>query len=118
MRVGNGPLKWKDKIVENSLEMARVLNEYFSSVFTEENSRNIPLCNNDPLEQELTDIDITEEKVAKAIDQMKKNKAAGVDGFGKTFVKGISKGIMEPLVSLMKEALEKTVVRARRLEKN
>ena len=93
-------MKWKNKIVENSLEMARVLNEYFSSVFTKENSRNIPLCNNDPLEQELTDIDITEEKVAKAIDQMKKNKAAGVDGFCTTFVKGSSKGIMEPLVSL------------------
>ena len=41
---------------------------------------------------------------------MKKNKAAGVDGFCTTFVKGSSKGIMEPLVSLMKEALEKTVV--------
>ena len=48
VRVRIGPLKWKDKIVENSLEMARVLNEYFSSVFTKGNSRNIPLGNNDP----------------------------------------------------------------------
>jgi hypothetical protein len=37
-------------------------------------------------------------------------KVAGVDGFGTTFVKGSSKGLMEPLVSLMKESLENAAV--------
>jgi ribonucleases P/MRP protein subunit RPP40 len=110
VRVGIGPLKWKDKMVENSLEMARVLNEYFGSVFTREDTINIPLGNFESLKHELTDIDITKEKVSKAIDQMKKNKAAGVDGFDTTFVKGSSKGLMEPLVALMKGSLENAVV--------
>ena len=41
---------------------------------------------------------------------MKKNKAAGVDGFGTTFVKGCSEGLMEPLVQLMRGSLENAVV--------
>ena len=43
---------------------------------------------------------------------MKKNKAAGVDGFGTTFVKGCSEaeGLMKPLVQLMRGSLENAVV--------
>jgi hypothetical protein len=36
VRDGIGPLRWKDKMVEDPLEMASVFNEYFGSVFTEQ----------------------------------------------------------------------------------
>ena len=42
VRVEIGPLKWKDKMVERSVDMAKVLNEYFGCVFTKEDTSNIP----------------------------------------------------------------------------
>jgi hypothetical protein len=110
IRDGIGPLRWKDKMVEDSLEMARVFNEYFGSVFTREDSSNIPEVNTEAQNEVLSDIEITEEMILKAINQMKKNKAAGVDGFGTTFVKGCSEGLMEPLVQLMRGSFENTIV--------
>jgi hypothetical protein len=110
VRTGIGPLKWDDKMVDSSLEMARVLNEYFVSVFTREDLSNIPVINIETQKEALIDIEITEERVTKAISQMKNNKAAGVDGLGSTFVKGCLKGILEPLISLFRGSLDKGVV--------
>ncbi len=49
VRVGIGSLKGKDKMVENSLEMAGVINAYFWCVFT----RNIPRGNIEPMKDDL-----------------------------------------------------------------
>jgi hypothetical protein len=108
--MGIGPLKWKDKLVESSLEMAKVLNEYFVSVFTREDLRNLPILEEVEEKEVLLDIDITKERIMKAVKQMKPNKAAGVDGLGSTFVKESSKGILEPLVSLMRSSMENAKV--------
>ena len=109
-RMGIGPLKWKDKLVESSLEMAKVLNDYFVSVFTKEDLSNIPIMNEKDEKEVLLDIDITEGRIIRAVKQMKPNKAAGVDGFGSTFVKESLEGILEPLISLMRSSMENQVV--------
>ena len=94
-RMGIGPLEWKDKMVESSLEMAQVLNEYFVSVFTREDLSNIPIMVEEDEKEVLLDIDLTEEIVIKAAKQMKPNKAVGVHGLGSTFVKECLKRILE-----------------------
>ena len=78
-------------LVSDSKEMANLFNDYFSSVFTKENLKNIPMVdvkglgdNNGALEN----IDINKERVAKALGTLKMNKAAGIDGLNSSFIKG------------------------------
>ena len=104
-----GPLKWKEKIIEEEEEMADVLNEYFASVFTEENKITVPEVHlNDRLI--LSEINVTEEKVFKAVNKMKANKAGGVDGLVSTYLKGSIRGIVRPLVKVFNESMEKTII--------
>ena len=60
--MGIGPLKWKDKMVESSLEMVKVLNDYFVSVFTRESLSNIPKMDEEGEKEVLLDIDTTGKK--------------------------------------------------------
>jgi Reverse transcriptase (RNA-dependent DNA polymerase) len=83
-----------------------VLNEYFVTVFTREDVSNMPLMEEEDEKEILMDIEITEEEITKAVKKMRPNKAAGVDGFGSTFVKESLVGTLEPLVSFMKSSLE------------
>jgi hypothetical protein len=105
-RVGIGPLKDKNgKIVEDAEGMTQILNKYFASVFTRENLDNIPEI--EPLgETGLSDIEINNERVAKAIKDMKMNKAAGPDELVSTFIKGTQESINEQLVNLFVQSME------------
>jgi hypothetical protein len=105
-RVGIGPLKDKNgKIVEDAEGMTQILNKYFASVFTRENLDNIPEIE-PPGETGLSDIEINNERVAKAIKDMKMNKAAGPDELVSTFIKGTQESINEQLVNLFVQSME------------
>ena len=61
--------------------MANIFNEYFSSVFTDENLANIPAVDNSAVNNKncyLEDIVINKSKITRAL--IKMNKAAGIDG--------------------------------------
>ena len=109
-KVGIGPLKINGKLIEDDFDMARNLNEYFATVFTREDTNNIPLAEVENCKEILQDIDITFERVQKAINSMKPNKAAGVDELVSSFIKGCAPGIIEPLVGLIKKSLQETSV--------
>jgi hypothetical protein len=89
-------LKWKDKFVEHDEGKAKVLNEYFSSVFTKEDTGTVPLSCKSEEVKVLSDITITEERIQKAVD--KHNKAMGEDVLVSTYVKSSIKGVTKPLV--------------------
>ena len=78
-----GPLKNKEgRIVGNDLEMAEMLNEYFVSVFTEENVSNMPTVQiryqgSNPLNE----INITLAKVKEKLKKLNQNKSQGPDNF-------------------------------------
>ena len=105
-----GPVKDEvGNLVSDSKEMANLFNDYFSSMFTKENLKNIPMVdvkglgdNNGALEN----IDINKERVAKALGTLKMNKAAGIDGLNSSFIKGCSSGIVKPLELIFKKSLE------------
>jgi len=105
-----GALKWNDKLVEDDEGKAKVLNEYFSSVFTKEDISTVPMSCNLEGGKILSDIAITEERIQKAVDKMKHNKAAGEDGLVSTYVKGSIKGIMKPLLHVYNRSLEETII--------
>ena len=78
-----GPLKNKEgKVVSNDGEMAEMFNEYFVSVFTNENTSNIPTV---PIKYEgsnpLSEINITTSKVKEKIGKLDRNKSQGPDNF-------------------------------------
>ena len=108
-KVGIGPLKLNGKLIEDDLEMAKILNDYFASVFTREDTNNIPLAAESHTEI-LEDINITFERVQKSIKSMKPNKAAGVDELVSSFIKGCAPGVLQPLVSLFQKSLSETRV--------
>ena len=105
-RVGIGPLKDKNgKIVEDAEGMTQILNKYFASVFTRENLDNIPEIESLG-KTSLCDIEINNERVAKAINDMKMNKAAGPDELVSTYIKGTQESIIEQLVNLFEQSME------------
>lgn len=96
-----GPLLNADgNIVMDNKGMVSILNDYFSSVFTKEDLENIPEARNIILDGKncsLEDIEINTSNIFKAINSLKANKAAGVDGIHSSFIKGCANGVGTPL---------------------
>ena len=86
-----GPLENNsENIISDGFQMAEVLNEYFSSVFTTENINSLP--------------------VPYKINNMKDNKSPGVDGIPPKLLKEIVEQISTPLAKLFNLSLEEGIV--------
>ena len=89
--------------------MAEVLNEYFSSVFTTEDISSLPVLftkfEGNKSEQ-LGQLFVTPEMIAKKIKKMKDNKSAGVDGIPPKLLKEIVEQISTPLAKVLNLSLE------------
>ena len=79
-----GPLENNSgNIISDGLQIAEVLNEYFSSIFTTEDISSLPVpvtkfeCDKS---EHLGQLFVTPEMIAKKIKKMKNNKSPGVDG--------------------------------------
>ena len=62
-------------------EKAEAFNDFFCSVFTDENLNNIPPVEEKNFDFPLSSVSITPDKVFKKLKSLKKNKSAGPDGF-------------------------------------
>ncbi len=82
-------------IVENK-QMADKLNNFFTSVFTKENTSNIP-----PKNQESTcgmdKIIITQDKIRRKIQELRLDSAAGPNGITPRLLKNLGHSILQPL---------------------
>ena len=95
--------------MSDNLEMAKILNGFFSSTFTKENLSNLPEPSKRAMNGrnlELNDISIDEEKVRRTLDKLQDNKAAGVDGINSTFLKNGIDGMVIPLVKIFQNSLQ------------
>jgi ribonuclease P/MRP protein subunit RPP40 len=107
-----GPLQdKKGEIVSDNEEMAALLNQHFTDVFTIEDLSNIeeamlPNKHTDGI----CDIDINSEVVRKSILKLQDNKAAGVDEINSTFLKRSIEGLKEPLSALFRKSLDTGIV--------
>ena len=100
-------------IISDGFQMAEVLNEYFSSVFTTEDISTLPV----PFtkfegnkSKYLGQLFVTPERIAKKIKKMKDNKSPGVDGIPPKLLKEIVEQISTPLAKLFNLALEEGIV--------
>jgi ribonucleases P/MRP protein subunit RPP40 len=108
-KVKVGPLKNSDgSIVGDSRGMSKVLNDYFATVFTDENMDNMPEPSGREREGKKSSIEwieMTEKKVEMAIGELKANKAAGVDELESNYIKSCSEGLTRPLKILFEKSL-------------
>ena len=102
-----GPLKDQDgNIISTDEEMAELLNKYFASVYTEEDTSEIPdvainYQGNEPLKK----IEITEEIVKTKIKKLNQNKSPGPDGFHPRVIKELEEEITPHLCDIYKASL-------------
>ena len=87
-------------------EKADTLNDFFCSVFTEENTEEIPTCEMKDIKHELGDIQITQEKVLKKLKQLDTTKSPGPDGFHARFLNELAEELSEPLALIFSKSLE------------
>ena len=103
-----GPLKDKDgRIISSDLEMSNVLNDYFASVFTRENTLDIPEMviryeGDAPLEN----IDFTLQDVINKIRKLNKSKSPGPDGFLPRVVKEVEEEVAPHIYKILKCSVE------------
>ena len=110
-----GPLENNSgNIISDGFQMAEVLNEYFSSVFTTEyiSSLPVPFPKSEGNKSEhLGQLFVTPEMIEKEkIKKMKDNKSHGVDGIPPKLLKEIVEQISTPLSKVFNLSLEEGIV--------
>ena len=100
-----GPLKDKnDKIIVDDQQGADLLNNYFSSVFTKENTENVPQPDQkfkgNENEKNLINLDITEHDVLQKLAKLKVDKSPGVDGIHPKLLFELRHELAKPIAEL------------------
>ncbi|MES9884664.1 MAG: reverse transcriptase family protein, partial [Sedimenticola sp.] len=92
-------------LVTESSERAEILNQFFTSVFTNENIVNIPEFEDRNFESPLTDIETSEEEVRKLITKLKPGKSQGPDQINPKFLIETAETLLEPITKIFKKSL-------------
>ena len=87
-------------------EKAEVLNKFFSSVFTRENTENVPEMPDRQFENILDNITITPEEVLKKLFNLNPSKAAGPDGLHCKLLYELRDFLCEPLARFFNRSLQ------------
>ena len=104
-RDGVGPLKSENgSLIVGEAETANMLNDFFASVFTEEDTTRMPHLGLET-EEELLDIQIKKEEIVKCILNLKMDSAAGPDGIQARLLKAAEKEVAVPLEIIFRKSL-------------
>ena len=98
-----------DVLLTEDQDMARALNEFFTSVFTKEELENLPRLS-PPSTELLNSIVVTEELVNKELDKLKPNKAAGADEIYPRILKECHSEVSNPLCLIFNKSLKESKV--------
>jgi ribonuclease P/MRP protein subunit RPP40 len=110
-----GPLKNSmGKVVEEDVEAANLLNDYFSSVFTIEDCSNVPkpfpFFQGNIESDGLLKINITKDMVENKLLKLNVDKCPGLDGIHPKMLVELRKEISEPLAKLYNSSLKTGIV--------
>ncbi len=85
-------------------EMAKVLNEYFGSVFTREDTNSVPRKEAET-EEKLEGVSIWERDIISKIENLKQDSAAGPDGICPRLLKETAREVAAPLKMIFEGTL-------------
>ena len=107
VKEGIGPLRDENNVETTDIEeMSTILNNYFATVFTEEDVTNVPTptifnVNN----EEVDDIDLSPEAVYDKLKSLDPEKAPGNDNINPAILRNAAKELAVPLSIIFKESL-------------
>ena len=104
-RTGTAPLKENGLLVSDSKSKARILNHQYQSVFSKEDSADIPEPN-EPESPTMPEIVVTEEGVFKQLSTLQENKASGPDKIPSRILKAAAKPLSRCLTLLYNSSLK------------
>ena len=87
-----------------------MLNNYFASVFQEEESTPLPNFDDRQFLQELNTILVTEENILKAIDRINPTKSQGPDYIHPKLIKECKNALVTPLKQIFKKSIQEAKV--------
>ena len=93
------------KIASSDQEKAEILNDFFSSVFTEEDTQNVPTPNMKEVTQELQDIKVELDDVYRRLTDLKVNTSAGPDNIHPRVLKELSAVLKYPIQIILQQSL-------------
>ena len=100
-------------VISATQDMTEVLNNYFSSVFTHEDTSGIPQVENifqgSPSE-ELNELHITPDEVDRLLGKLRDDKAAGADDILPKLLREVKKEIAYPVSCIFRKSLEEGVI--------
>ena len=100
-------------VISATQDMTEELNNYFSSVFTHEDTSGIPQVENifqgSPSE-ELNDLHITPDEVERLLGKLRDDKAAGADDIVPKLLREVRKEIAYPVSCIFRKSLEEGVI--------
>ena len=105
---GIGPLTDENgNVISDNKDMAQVLNQYFTTVFTDENMDNIPesrcLCSDENI---LKDVDVSYEAVLKKLEETDPEKAPGDDSIHPVILRKLAQQLAKPLSMMFTRSLK------------
>ena len=90
--------------------MSQVLNDYFCSVYTREDTTNVPNCQPTNNGQTIDNSYISPEVVEKAIQSLKPSTSAGPSGYSNKFLKDYCREICHPLAMIFRSSIDNNFV--------
>jgi Reverse transcriptase (RNA-dependent DNA polymerase) len=90
--------------------MAKLLNDYFSSVFSEEGDGAVPRADQCDVDDNLVDVVVDEQTVRKKIRSLKPASAPGPDGMGSLLLKELVDQVVKPLTINFNNSLTSSAV--------
>ena len=98
------------EIVTDSTDMAEMLNDFFSSVFTREDVSNIPVADQVPHEEVLDSVHFTEKNIAEKIRKLKKGSAGGNDKISVKLLQTMERELVKPLQLIFSKSFDSGIV--------
>ena len=108
VKYGIGPLTDEDgNVISDNKDMAQVLNQYFTTVFTDDNMDNIPesrcLCSDENI---LKDVDVSYEAVLKKLEETDPEKAPGYDSIHPVILRKLAQQLAKPLSMMFTRSMK------------
>lgn len=105
-----GPLKQNNEVITEASEIAKILNNYFSSTFTKENVTEIPVPTQLDYRNPVENIKFTPKIVAEKIKSLKPSPAAGPDDISAILLQQYVDSLSKPLAIIYTRSLDSGVV--------